>query len=256
MKIATWNVNSVRARVPQFVAWLRQQQPDVVCIQETKVQDLFFPREPLEDEGYNLEIHGEPNYNGVATLARFPITEVVKGFPEEPPDAPRRLLGCRVNDLLVINVYVPNGQALGHEKYRQKLLWLEQLRGFLDAHVRPDDKILMTGDFNITIDDRDVWAPDLLRGTIHCSEPERRALANVMAFGLVDALRRFHEQPGIYTWWDYRAGNFERERGLRIDHMLMSPRALETCREVTVDEGPRHGKGASDHAPVLALMDG
>jgi exodeoxyribonuclease-3 len=206
MKIATWNVNSVRARLPRLVPWLQEHQPDVLCLQETKVENEQFPREPLEDEGYNIEAFGEKTYNGVAILARHPMEAVVKGFPDDPTHAARRLIGCNVKDVMVLNLYVPNGTEIGHEKFVAKLEWLGRLRAFLDELYDPAEKIVVTGDFNITFDDRDVWDPGGLREALHCSPPEREALARLMEFGLVDGLRRLHEEPGIYTWWHHRGG--------------------------------------------------
>jgi len=254
MKIATWNVNSVRARLPRLVPWLQQHQPDVVCLQETKVEDEQFPREALEDEGYNIETFGQKTYNGVAILARWEIEAVIRGFPGDPPDAPRRVLGCNVRDVMILDLYVPNGQALGSEKYHAKLQWLKQLRALLDERYDPAEKVVVTGDFNITFDDRDVWDPEGMRESLHCSTAERQALAEVMEFGLTDALRRFREESGIYTWWHHRGRGFERGQGLRIDHFLMSEPALASCSDVVVDTEARAGRNPSDHAPVLATL--
>ena len=254
MKIATWNVNSVRARIDQVTRWLEQHEPDVLCLQETKVEDFEFPREPLEDEGYNVVVHGQTNYNGVAILAQHDIEDVVTGFPDDGDDAEARVLACRVGDFRVLNLYVPNGTAIGHEKYGEKLAWLGRLRAYLDAAFSPDEPLVVCGDFNITFDDRDVYDPDAMREHIHCSTPEREALADVMAFGLTDALRHFHDEAGIYTWWHYRAGGFERDLGMRIDHHLVTAPALERCRGVEVDVEARRGKGTSDHAPVIATF--
>jgi len=254
MKIATWNVNSVRARLPRLVPWLQERQPDVLCIQESKVEDDLFPREPLEDEGYNIEVHGEKTYNGVAILSRYPMEAVAKGFPDDPPDASRRALSCIVKDMMILNLYVPNGQALGHPKYVDKLAWLDRLRAYLDQSFDPREKVLVTGDFNITFDDRDVWDPEGMRDGIHCSRPERDKLAQVMQFGLADGLRHFHEEAGIYTWWHHRGMGFQRGQGMRIDHFLLSDAALRCCTDIVVDTGARKGRNTSDHAPVIATF--
>jgi exodeoxyribonuclease III len=254
MLIATWNVNSVRARLPRLVPWLQRHRPDVVLLQETKVQDEAFPREPLEDEGYNLVICGQRTYNGVAILSKHRVEAITKGLPDDTPDGDKRLVGGIVKDLILLNAYVPNGQAPGTTKFAYKLEWLARLRRCLDERYDVREKVLLAGDFNITFDDRDVYDPEALRETIHCSTPERAALASVSAFGLHDALRKFHPEPAIYTWWDHRGAMFQRGKGLRIDHFLLSEKALESCEDVRVDVEERAGKGVSDHAPVLAVM--
>jgi exodeoxyribonuclease-3 len=254
MKIVSWNVNSVRARLPRLLPWLEEHRPDVVCLQETKVVDELFPREPLEDQGYNLVVHGQKSYNGVAILARHGIEAVVRGFPDDEEGAQARVIGCAVDDMLVLNLYVPNGWEVGSEKFRYKLDWLRRLRAFLDAEYDPGERLVVCGDFNITFDDRDVHDPERWREKILCSTPEREALREVMDFGLHDALRKHHEEGGIYTWWDLRAGAFPKDWGLRIDHFLVSAPALEACTAVTVDREARKGKGPSDHAPVLATF--
>jgi exodeoxyribonuclease-3 len=255
MRIVTWNVNSVRARLPRLLPWLEENSPDVLCLQETKVVDELFPYEPLEDLGYNVVVHGQKTYNGVAILARHGIEAVVRGFPDDEEGAQARVIGCAVEDVLVLNLYVPNGSSVGSDKYAYKLDWLRRLRAFLDANYDPSEKIVVCGDFNITFDDRDVHDPEKWHEKILCSTPERDALRNVMDFGLTDALRKHHEDAGIYTWWDMRGGSFPRDHGLRIDHFLMSDAALAACTAVDVDREARGGKGPSDHAPVLATLD-
>ncbi|MCC6669620.1 MAG: exodeoxyribonuclease III [Planctomycetes bacterium] len=255
MRIATWNVNSVRARLPRLVPWLERQRPDVLCIQETKVRDEEFPAEPLEDQGYNLVCFGQKTYNGVAILARHRIEAVVRGFPDDGEDADRRLLGAIVGDVVFLNVYVPNGQEVGSAKYRYKLDWLARLRHFLDQSYDLGEKLVVLGDFNVTFDDRDVYDPEAWREQIHCSLAEREALRRLAEFGLHDALRELHPEAGIYTWWDHRGGAFPKDHGLRIDHLLMSPKARKACSAVFVDRDERKGKGASDHAPVVAELD-
>ncbi|MGA1525559.1 MAG: exodeoxyribonuclease III [Planctomycetota bacterium] len=256
MRIVTWNVNSVRARLPRLLPWLEENAPDVLCLQETKVIDDLFPYEPLEDLGYNVAVHGQKTYNGVAILARHGIEAVVRGFPDDEEGAQARVIGCAVEDVLVLNLYVPNGSSVGSDKYAYKLDWLGRLRAFLDATYDPSEKIVVCGDFNITFDDRDVHDPEKWHEKILCSTPEREALRHVMDFGLTDALRKHHDEAGIYTWWDMRGGSFPRDHGLRIDHFLMSEAALAACTAVDVDREARKGQGPSDHAPVLATLDG
>lgn len=255
MDLVTFNVNSVRARLPLLVDWLRAHEPDVVCLQETKVEDLAFPREPLEDLGYNVETYGQRTYNGVAILSRQPLEDVIKGFPGDGEDAERRLIAAIVGDMILVNVYVPNGREVGHEKFRYKLAWLRRLRSFLDERYDPSEKLVLCGDFNITFDDRDVYDPEAWREKILCSTPEREALRGVMEFGLHDALRAHHQEAGIYTWWHYRGGGFRRNMGLRIDHFLVTRPALRVCEDVVVDVEARAAEGASDHAPVIATYE-
>ena len=252
MKIAFWNVNSIRARLTQVSTWLGAHQPDVLCLQETKVEDAHFPREAIEDQGYNVEAYGEKNWNGVAIAARWPIEDVVRGLPGADE---KRLLACRVRGVDIVDVYVPNGQAIGSEKYTYKLDWFGRLRAFVAERLTlPGAKLVVGGDFNVTFDDRDVWDPEGMREQIHCSTAERAALRALLDLGLHDSLRRFHEEPGLYTWWDYRGAGLARNQGLRIDHLLMSDAALATCVGVAVDVEARRARDASDHAPVVATF--
>ena len=254
MKIATWNVNSIRARLPRVVPWLREHRPDIVCMQETKVEDDSFPREPLEDEGYNLVVSGQKTYNGVAVLAKHAIEDVVTELPGDNDTAEKRVLGCVIEDFMILNLYVPNGRAVGHEHFYYKLDWMDRVGELLNQKYDTNEKIVVVGDFNVTFDDRDVYDPAAYHEKIHCSTPERDALRKLMSIGLHDGLRKFHEEGGIYTWWDYRTRGFTRNDGLRIDHVLLSQPALDACEEMWVDKAARDGKGPSDHAPVLATF--
>lgn len=254
MKITTWNVNGIRARLTHVIDFLRDQQPDVLCLQETKVQDELFPAEALEDEGYNVEHFGQKGYNGVALLSRHPLEDVVRGLPGDPQDAERRAIGAIVDGYMVLDLYVPNGQEVGAEKYAYKLDWLRRLRAFLDSRYSVQEKVVVVGDFNVTLDDRDVHDPDWWRDKILCSAQERQAMRNVMAFGLQDLLRQHHEQAGIYTWWHYTAGAAFKDDGLRIDYVLGSPPAAALCRDVIVHKDLRMAKTPSDHVPVTAVF--
>lgn len=255
MLIATWNVNSVRARLPRLVPWLEERRPDVVLLQELKCTDDQFPYAEIEAAGYNAEVFGQKSYNGVAVLAKHPIEDVVRGFGDERFDDEARVISAAVQDTLVVGLYAVNGQSVGAERYDFKLSWFDRLREFLAAYDMTE-KVVVTGDFNITFDDRDVYDPEKWRERILCSTPEREALAAVTDLGFHDALRRHHEEGEIYTWWDYRTRGFERgNRGLRIDHFLMSTPALEACTDVTVDLEARKGPKPSDHAPVLAALE-
>ena len=255
MRIATWNVNSVRARMERLVPWLVEQRPDVVCLQEVKCVDELFPREPIEELGYEIQVHGQRTYNGVAILSRVGMEDVVRGFEGDGGEA--RAIGATVGDVMILNLYVVNGQEVGAEKYDHKLAWLgslaETVRERYGAHM-DTEKVVLCGDFNVTFDDRDVYDPERWHERILCSTPEREALAGVMAPGLTDAYRALHEEGGAYTWWDFRTRGFSRNRGLRIDHFLMSPPALEACSAVEIDVAARDGKKPSDHAPVMATF--
>jgi exodeoxyribonuclease III len=254
MRIATWNVNSVRARLPRVVDWLQRVSPDVVCLQETKCVDEQFPRGVIEDLGYNVELYGQKTYNGVAILSKRPIENVIRGFPDDEPDAQRRVIGATIEDVMLLNLYVVNGESVGSAKYSYKLDWLQKLSEMVDETYDMSEKVVLTGDFNITFDDRDVYDADAWRDKVLCSDPERDALAQVMSHGLRDAFRKFEEGDGHYTWWDFRTRGFQNNRGLRIDHFLMSPPAFEACSGVEIDLEARGGEKPSDHAPVIATL--
>ncbi|MBK8097271.1 MAG: exodeoxyribonuclease III [Planctomycetes bacterium] len=256
MKITTWNVNGLRARLTHVIDFLREHEPDVLCLQETKVVDDAFPREQLEDCGYNIEFWGQKSYNGVAILSRHRVEDVVRGLPGDldDPDVERRVLGCIVQDFMILDLYVPNGQEVGGDKYRFKLDWFRRLRQFLDARYSVTEKVAVVGDFNVALQDRDVHDPIAWHERILCSTPERRAMQNVLAFGLSDLLREHHPETGIWTWWDYRTGGEKTDRGLRIDYILTTPPATALCREIQVHKDIRKAKSPSDHAPVTAVF--
>lgn len=254
VRVVTWNVNSVRARMPRVEAWLSAHQPEIVCLQETKCRDEEFPLENFEKLGYHVAFHGQRTYNGVAILSREEPTDVVKGMPDDDEKAEARVIAATVGGLRVLNVYVVNGKEVGDVKYDYKLDWLDRLANYV-ASFDLAGRVVLVGDFNITFDDRDVYDPDKWRDKILCSVPERDALAKIMAPGLTDALRRFHDDAGIYTWWDFRTRGFQRDRGLRIDHVLCSPSAMEACTGVEVDKEERGGEKPSDHAPVTATFE-
>jgi exodeoxyribonuclease III len=255
MRIATWNVNSVRARLPRLIPWLESSRPDIVMLQETKCLDEQFPREPLEELGYNIETFGEKSYNGVAILARQRIESVVRGLPGDEAGAQKRVIGAQVGDVLLLDLYVVNGQAVGTEKYAYKLDWMRRLAEFVRERYDCGEKVVLAGDFNVTFDDRDVYDPDEWRERILCSTPERDALKRLMEPGLADALRKFHPGGGQYTWWDFRTRAFKYNNGLRIDHFLMSEAALRSCTGVEIDLAARSGEQTSDHAPVIATLE-
>ena len=255
MRIATWNVNSVRARLGRILPWLEDRSPDVVCLQETKCQDHQFPREPIEELGYQVALHGQKTYNGVAILAKSGLEDVVRGMGDERFDGEARVLGATVGDVMVLNLYVVNGREVGCDKYHHKLAWLAGVREHIRAHFPMEEKVVVTGDFNITFDDRDVWDPEQWREKILCSTPEREALGSLLDLGLHDALRRFTDEEGQFTWWDFRNRGFERgNRGLRIDHFLVSEPALHAATGVEIDLEARGGEKPSDHAPVILTL--
>jgi exodeoxyribonuclease-3 len=254
LRIATWNVNSVRSRLPRLVTWLAAHQPDIVCLQEIKCLDEQFPREAIADLGYHVETYGQKTYNGVALLARQKLDEVRRGLPGEDASAQRRLIAATAGDVRIVNVYVVNGEAPGSEKFAYKLAWMEELRRFLATYDLEREKVVVGGDLNVTFDDRDVHDPKRWHEQILCSSAERAALRRIVDLGLADAFRRFHEEGGHYTWWDFRTRAFERGWGLRIDHFLMSEPALGRCTGVAIDVEARRGEKPSDHAPVVATL--
>jgi exodeoxyribonuclease-3 len=252
MKIATWNVNSINVRLPQTLDWLAANKPDALCLQEIKCAEAKFPFAAFSEVGYHAEIFGQPSYNGVAIITPVPPHDVQRGFPGDEADAPRRLIAATVGPLRIVNVYIPNGQEVGAEKYYFKLAWIERLRNFLDSQHTPQQPVLLCGDFNVAPEDRDVYDPVLWAGKIHCSQPERDALRTVQEFGFVDAFRLRHSEPGHYSWWDYRSGGFRRNQGLRIDHIWVTPPLAEACVDSWIDKTPRALERPSDHTPVVA----
>ena len=253
MKITTWNVNSIRARLERVLDWLDRRQPDVAALQETKVVDEAFPRAAFEERGYHVETYGQKTYNGVALISREPPTEVVMGFGD--PEEQRRMMAAVVDGVRVVNVYVPNGQAVDSPKYPYKLEWLGKLRTFLDDWAPHDEPVLVLGDFNVAPTDLDVHDPEVWKDKVLCSEPERDALARVCGWGLLDLFREHDEEAGRYTWWDFRTLGFQRDAGLRIDLVLGSEAAAERCRDVVIERDERKGQKPSDHAPVTAWLD-
>ncbi|MBL8942932.1 MAG: exodeoxyribonuclease III, partial [Myxococcales bacterium] len=239
LRFATWNVNSIRARLDHVLTWLDQHEPDVLCLQETKVEDNLFPRVPFLELGYTVTLHGGRALCGVATMSKRKPTEVHAGFREAPADRQPRLLECVVDGVRIFNLYAPNGTELGSEAFAYKLEWFARLRAQLDARCDPGQPILLMGDFNIAPDDRDVWDPQLLRGRMLFTDEEHAALANLLGFGLHDAFRRLENGPGHFTWFDYRTGGFGRNEGLRIDLALASAGLIDRVVAVTHDHTPR-----------------
>lgn len=254
MKLATWNVNSIRARLPHVLDWLKRQKPDIVCLQETKVPDEEFPKLELQAAGYAVLHAGQKGYNGVATLTPLEYADVLTEAPGLD-SGQKRFLAATIAGVRVVNVYVPNGERVGSPKYAYKLEWLEALRTWLAAELGRHERLAIVGDFNIAPEDRDVYDPRLWRNQVLFSEPERAALARLLALGLVDLFRRFAPEAGHYTWWDYRAGAYRRNQGLRIDHILASPALAARAKACFIDREPREREKPSDHAPVVAELE-
>ena len=254
MKLATWNVNSLKVRLPHVLDWLDAVQPDLLGLQETKLLDDSFPIEALRAAGYETVYSGQKTYNGVAVLSRWPITEVLCDIPTLE-DRQRRVLAVTTAGLRFINLYVPNGQAVGSEKYAYKLDWLAHLRDWLAEELAARQPLVVVGDFNIAPQDRDVHDPQLWHEQVLCSTPERQALQALLALGLTDSFRQFPQEAGVYSWWDYRMNNFRRNRGLRIDLILTSAALTGKLTASHVDRAPRGWTRPSDHAPVVAELD-
>ena len=254
MKLATWNVNSLTVRLPRLLDWLPAAQPDVVCLQEIKMEDPKFPRDELAHAGYAAQVAGQRTYNGVALLVREslgPAGDIVTALPDFADDQ-KRVIAATVGDVRVINFYVPNGQAVDSDKYRYKLAWCAAATRYLRAELGRNPRVAVAGDFNIAPEDRDVHDPALWAGQVLCSEPERALFRDWLALGLRDSFRLFDQPAQTFSWWDYRQLAFPKNRGLRIDHILLSPPLVATCTACRIDRNARKGEKPSDHAPVIA----
>jgi len=255
MKIATWNINSIAVRLPHVLEWVKNNRPDVLCLQEIKCKDEKFPADSFRELGYHVEVFGQPTYNGVATLSLTAASDVQKGFPGDGDDAQRRLLAATINGVRIVNVYIPNGSEVGSDKYHFKLEWFGKLRKFFDEHCDRQVPLVLCGDFNVAPEDRDIHDPKLWAGKIMCSEAERAALQRIEDWGLVDVFRQHHEDNDAFSWWDYRGGGFPKNHGLRIDHVWATHSLTELSAAVWIDKAPRALERPSDHAPVVAEFD-
>jgi exodeoxyribonuclease III len=251
MRIATWNVNSLGARLPRVEEWIRYATPDVLCLQETKQADAAFPGDVFAALGYETAHHGDGRWNGVAILSRVGLSGVSVGMGSEGDDQGTRLIAADCGGVRVLSVYVPNGRSLDSEHYAEKLAWLGQLRSFLDETSAPDRPLAVCGDFNVAPEDRDVWDPAAFVGQTHVSEPEREALGRLESWGLVDVFRRLYTEDQLFSWWDYRAGMFHKHRGMRIDLILVTEVLARSATYGLIDRNARKGEKPSDHAPLL-----
>ena len=253
MKIASWNVNSLKVRLPHLLDWLAEAQPDVVCLQELKLEDPNFPRAEIEAAGYHAAFAGQKTYNGVALLAKSPIGEVTVGNPLFA-DEQKRLISGTVDGIRVVCAYMPNGQEVGCDKYDYKLRWLAALADWLSSELQAYPRLALCGDYNIAPDERDVHDPQRWQDCILVSEPERAAFRRFIELGLVDSFRLFEQPEKTFSWWDYRMLGFQKNQGLRIDHILLSAPLAAQCSAAGIDRAPRKRERPSDHAPVWASL--
>ena len=254
MKIATWNVNSLSVRLPQLLDWLREQQPEIVVLQETKLVDARFPHAELLAAGWHAQCFGQPTYNGVALLSRTPAQDVQRNLPQlQDPQA--RLIAATVEGLRVVGAYFPNGQEPGSDKFAYKMDWLQALESWLEQELATHAQLVLLGDLNVAPEDRDVYDPEAWRGKIHCTDEERGHFRKLLQLGLVDAFRLFEQPEKSWSWWDYRNMAFRRNQGLRIDHILVCEALRARVRACAIDRAPRRNERPSDHAPVYAELD-
>ncbi len=251
MKIATWNVNSLNVRLPHVTEWLQSAEPDVLVLQEIKQVNEAFAADAFSELGYHAVANGQKTYNGVATIARTPLADTVTDIPDFE-DPQRRVLATTIDGVRVINLYVPNGQSVGSDKYQYKLNWLAAVRNWLAAELQHYDRLIVLGDFNIAPDDRDVYDPEKWGDAVLCSPAERAALQEILSLGLTDVFREFEQPDATFSWWDYRAAGFRRNAGLRIDLILASDGLAKNCAASHIDREPRTWERPSDHTPVIA----
>jgi exodeoxyribonuclease III len=257
MKIATWNVNSIKSRIDHVVQWCEINRPDVLCLQETKVVDEKFPVRKLNSIGYPyVELLGERGYNGVAIVSQHRLSDVQRNLPGEKKPAQSRLIAATIGGLHLVNIYGPHGTSRGTDKYDSKLKWLERLRKYLDKKFERDDDFVLCGDFNVAPHELDVWKVSVWRDKLHFTKPERDAIQNVKKWGLVDVFRQINGDVKEFSWWDQYFDAFEKDRGLRIDHIWASPPLAERCTDCWIDKDPRGWDHPSDHAPVVAEFIG
>lgn len=258
-KVATWNVNSIQTRLERVLDFLQREAPDALCLQELKCEENKFPQEAISAAGYHASVYGQKAYNGVAVLTKNKPSNVIQGLQDGVSDAEARLISVTVssstlNKIRILSAYVPNGQEVGSDKYDYKLKWFKRLRSFLDKNHNPKEKILLAGDFNVAPEDRDCWNPKAWKGRILFSEPEKKALSHVIAFGLTDTTRIHHEGE-LFSWWNYRQSAFENNHGLRIDFIFATPPLAKLCTWSRIDRNERRGPQPSDHVPVITEFE-
>lgn len=252
LKVATWNVNSLRVRLPHVLTWLKDNDPDILVLQETKLPDDHFPFAEIQDAGYHVIASGQKTYNGVAIISKEMPVNILTDIPGLE-DTQRRVLCAEVgNDLCVLNLYIPNGQSVDSDKYIYKLNWLHKLKLFLQEDLKKHQRLLIMGDFNIAPEDIDVHDPAQWEGSVLCSDAERQAFQHMLDLGFVDCFRQTHPDAQLFSWWDYRMNAYKRNLGLRIDHILASNALAEDCTDCYIDTTPREWERPSDHAPVVA----
>ena len=254
MKIASWNVNSLRVRLPHVLDWLESAQPDVLALQETKMIDEEFPASAIQEAGYHVAFSGQKTYNGVAIISKSEARDIVTDVPDLD-DPQRRILAATIDSVRIIDLYVPNGQSVESDKYHYKLDWLEKLTAYIEPQLAEHKELVVLGDYNIAPEDRDCYDPKAWGEEVLCSKSERAAFEKLISLGLVDTFRLFEQDDRSYSWWDYRQMAFRRKRGLRIDHVLASAALAEKCVEASIDIEPRKLERPSDHAPAIAVFD-
>ena len=253
MKLVTWNVNSLNVRLPHVLDWLKEHQPDALCLQELKMEDVKFPTGAFDEIGYQAVFDGQKTYNGVAILSRSRPEDVVKGMAQYA-DVQKRVIAATIDGVRVVCVYIPNGQSVDSDKYQYKLQWLDALAGFMQNEIAQYGDVALLGDYNIAPEDRDVHDPKAWAGQVLCTDAERAALQRLISLGMKDSFRLFEQAEKSFTWWDYRMNGFKRNLGLRIDHILLTPNLVAACRSVAIDLEPRKRERPSDHAPVIATL--
>lgn len=254
--IATWNVNSINARLPNIVGWLQATKPDIVLLQEIKCQDAAFPAEAVGDLGYNVAVHGQKSYNGVAILSLRPLEGVVRGLPGDAADEQARYIEAGVDGMRVASIYLPNGNPIGTEKFAYKLAWMERLRLHAASLLEEDDVVVLGGDYNVIPEPIDCHDPNAWLGDALFQPESRRAFRALLHLGLTEAFRALHPKERAYSFWDYQGGAFQLDHGIRIDHLLLSPLAADRLVGCTIDKDPRRQPKASDHTPVLVELRG
>lgn len=253
MKIATWNINGINSRLQQVVDWCEANQPDVLCLQETKCVDARFPHQRFRSIGFNnIEFTGEKAYNGVAIISKLPLVDVEKKFPDDAPDAPKRLIAATAGDMRIVNAYVPHGTKFGSDKFTFKLDWLARLRRYFDENHDGGSNVLLCGDLNVAPHELDVWKPSLWKDKMHFTKPERDSIRDLKKWGFVDVFRAINDDEQAFSWWSNFHHDFEKDRGLRIDHIWTSPPLADLCTDCWIDKQPRALEKPSDHAPVVA----